>query len=151
MDRTVLAQIDELNRMTTAELRSRWSDLMDTDPGRLGRKYLLRRLAYRIQELAYGGLSRDARKQLNALAGGQPVQASTGRRRQKVQLSPGTRLVREWHGRRYEVVVEAEGFRWDGKRYRSLSAVARAITGSHCSGNRFFGLLPGGKPKRGQA
>ena len=59
MQKSVLKQIDELNRMSMAELRKRWADLLGTDPGRLGRQYLIRRLAYRIQELAYGGLSQE--------------------------------------------------------------------------------------------
>jgi len=148
MQKTVLRQIDELNRMSMAELRKRWADLLGTDPGRLGRTYLIRRLAYRVQELAYGGLSQEARQQLKALADGP---TATHGARQKANLSPGTRLLREWHGDRYEVVVEVGGFRYAGKLYRSLSAVARAITGSHWGGNRFFGLMPVARRKRGMA
>ncbi|MAE61465.1 MAG: hypothetical protein CMJ49_08940 [Planctomycetaceae bacterium] len=103
---------------------------------------ILRRLAYRIQELAYGGLSQGAIKQLKAVADGRPVATTKPRKRGKIDLAPGTRLLREWHGDRYEVIVEADGFRYAGKTYRSLSAVARAISGSHVSGNSFFGLVP---------
>ena len=149
MEKTVLRQIDELNRMSMAELRKRWADLLGTDPGRLGRNYLIRRLAYRVQELAYGGLSQEARQQLKVLADGR--RTATAGTRQKANLSPGTRLLREWHGDRYEVVVEKGGFRYAGKLYKSLSAVARAITGSHWGGNRFFGLLPVTRRKRGTA
>ncbi len=60
---------------------------------------------------------------------------------------PGTTLHREWHGTRYEVVVLEKGYRYDGKEYRSLSAVAQAITGSYWSGNRFFGVTPKTKQK----
>ena len=67
---SVLRQIDELNRMSIDQLRKRWQDLIGTDPGRLSRNYLIRRLAYRIQELVYGGLSRDARQKLAAIADG---------------------------------------------------------------------------------
>ena len=137
MQKTVLKQIDELNQMSMAQLRKRWADLMGTDPGRLGRHYLMRRLAYRVQELAYGGLSTQARKQLNAVADGKTVKPSKSR---KTILAPGTRLLREWHGDRYEVIVEVDGFRYNGKVYRSLTAVARAITGQHTSGNLFFGI-----------
>jgi len=150
MQKTVLKQIDELNRMSMDQLRKRWADLLGTDPGRLGRQYLIRRLAYRIQELAYGGLSQETRKQLKAVADGRPTGVGKPRRRGKVNLSTGTRLLREWHGERYEVVVEADGFRYDGKTYRSLSAVARAITGSHISGNHFFGLTRNGEGKGGK-
>ncbi len=150
--RTVLKQIDELNRMSMPQLRKRWSDLFGSDPGRLGRAYLIRRLAYRIQELVYGGLSRDARNKLAALADGASGESSkTPRKRQATSLQPGTRLLRDWHGDRYEVIVQDDGFMYDGKKYRSLSAVARAITGSHVSGNRFFGLTPLTKRQRRSA
>lgn len=139
MQKTVLKQIDELNQMSMAQLRKRWADLMGTDPGRLGRQYLMRRLAYRVQELAYGGLSPQARKRLEAVAEGKTRSASPSKSKKTV-LMPGTRLLREWHGDRYEVIVEADGFRYDGKLYRSLTAVAKAITGSHTSGNLFFGI-----------
>ncbi len=139
LEKTVLKQIDELNRMSMAQLRKRWADLMGTDPGRLGRQYLMRRLAYRVQELAYGGLSKQARKQLDAVADGKPAK-KVRRKYDRTILSTGTRLLREWHGVRYEVIVEAGGFRYDGKCYRSLTAAAYAITGQHISGNHFFGI-----------
>jgi len=151
MQKTVLKQIDELNRMSMAQLRKRWADLLGTDPGRLGRKYVIRRLAYRIQELAFGGLSRDARRELNNIANGSPPKAvAEARKRRKRKLQPGTRLLRDWHGDRYEVIVKEDGYLYDGKRYKSLTAVARAITGSGWSGNRFFGLTPKSNPKRGK-
>ena len=139
MQKTVLKQIDELNQMSMAQLRKRWADLMGTDPGRLGRQYLMRRLAYRVQELAYGGLSPQARKQLGAVADGRTRSAKPSKSKKTI-LAPGTRLLREWHGDRYEVIVEADGFRYNGKVYRSLTAAARAITGQHTSGNLFFGI-----------
>jgi len=139
MQKTVLKQIDELNQMSMAQLRKRWADLMGTDPGRLGRQYLMRRLAYRVQELAYGGLSPQARKQLETVADGKTRNGKPSKSKKTV-LMPGTRLLREWHGDRYEVIVEADGFRYNGKLYRSLTAAARAITGQHTSGNLFFGI-----------
>ena len=152
IQKTVLKQIDELNRMSMDELRKRWADLLGTDPGRLGRRYLIRRLAYRIQELAFGGLNRDAQRELNSIANGsQPRAVAEARKRQKKTLQPGTRLLRDWHGERYEVIVQQDGFLYDSKRYKSLTAVARAITGSGWSGNRFFGLTQHSKPNRGKA
>ena len=141
MQKTVLKQLDELNQMSIAQLRKRWADLMGTHPGpgRLGRQYLMRRLAYRIQELAYGGLSPQARKQLEAVADGK-TRKSGASKSAKPTLATGTRLLREWRGDRYEVIVEVDGFRYNGKVYRSLTAVARAITGQHTSGNLFFGI-----------
>jgi len=149
MKTTVLKQIDELNRMSMAELRKRWYDLLGSDPGRLGRQYVIRRLAYRIQELAYGGLSRDARRELGRIANGStPKVVAEAKRQRKKALRPGTRLLRDWHGERHEVTVKEDGFLYDGKVYRSLTAVARAITGSGWSGNRFFGLTPTTRSKR---
>jgi hypothetical protein len=146
--KSVLKQIDELNRMSMDQLRKRWKDLFGTDSGRMGRSYLIRRLAYRIQELVYGGLSREARQKLAAIADGDEAKSKEPpRKRQAANLQPGTRLLRDWHGERYEVVVQEDGFLYDGKMYRSLSAVARAITGSYWSGNRFFGLTPNSKKK----
>ena len=106
----------------------------------MGRQYLVRRIAYRIQELVHGGLSRDARRRLNDLASGPKKKKQT-----TTNLQVGTRLIREWHGNKYEVVVKQDGFVYNGKTYRSLSAVARAITGKHKGGRRFFGLEPGEK------
>ncbi len=152
MQKTVLKQIDELYHMTMIQLRQRWADLQGTAPGQLGRKYLIRRLAYRIQELAYGGLSRDARRELKAVAqGATPKTVAQAQRRRKTQLSPGTRLLRDWHGERYEVTVAEDGFIYNSKRYKSLSAVARAITGTHWGGYRFFGLVNRNRTKRGDA
>ena len=152
MQKTVLKQIDELNCMSMDQLRKRWADLLGSDPGRLGRQYLIRRLAYRLQELAFGGLSRDTRRELSAIANGSPPKAvAEARKRRKRKLCPGTRLLRDWHGERYEVIVQQDGFLYDGKRYKSLTAVARAITGTHRSGNRFFGLTSGSNAKRDKA
>jgi hypothetical protein len=140
MQQTVLKQIDELNHISMAQLRKRWADLMGTDPGRLGRQYLMRRLAYRVQELAYGGLSPQARKQLDAVADGRATKSAKTSKSRTTILATGTRLLREWRGDQYEVVVEAQGYRYNGKVYRSLTAAARAITGQHTSGNLFFGI-----------
>ena len=149
---SVLSQIDSLNRMSMDQLRKRWSDLFGTDSGRLSRSDLVRRLAYRIQELVFGSLSREARRRLQELAadasGANPPKP---RRRQAASLQTGTRLLRDWHGEQYEVIVQDDGFLHDGQKYRSLSAVARAITGSYWSGNRFFGLSPAVKNDRSKA
>lgn len=144
MQRTVLRQIDELNRMSMAQMRKRWDDLFGGDGMRLNRKHLLRRLAYRIQELAQGGMDGETQRQMAAVADGMP----TGAKRQtprltQTHLDPGTRLLRDWHGQQYEVVVTQDGFLYAGRPYRSLSAIAKAITGAHWNGRRFFGLVKG--------
>ena len=145
-DSSVIKQIDQLNQMSMRELRKKWQDLFGTDSGRLGRAYLIRRLAYRIQELTYGGLSQEARRKLKQLAEDPKKKKPT--KPEITNLQVGTRLLREWHGEQYEVIVKEDGFLYDGKLYRSLSAVARAITGRHCGGRRFFGLQPGEKRRR---
>ena len=140
---SVLRQVDQLQQMSLAQLKQRWANLVGTDPGPHSRDYLIRRLAYRIQELVYGGVSRDLRRKLQTHGDALPANATTMAHRQRKRasrLQPGTRLLREWRGRRYEVIVLERGFLYDGKKYRSLSAIARVITGSGWSGNRFFGL-----------
>jgi hypothetical protein len=127
--------------MSLPTLRKKWSDLFGRDPGNLTKQYLVRRLSYRIQELTFGGMSRETREQLKAWAE-TPEKMRKKQPREKTDLQPGTRLLRDWHGNRHEVTVQANGFLFKGKTYRSLSAVARAITGRHCGGRRFFGLQP---------
>ena len=143
-DLSVVRQINDLQRMSMNELRKKWNDLFGTDPGRLGRSYLIRRLAYRIQEIICGGLSRETKQKLNQLANNSDGQKRKTKR-EITNLQVGTRLLRDWRGERYEVVVDRDGFTYNGKTYRSLSAVARAITGTHRGGRRFFGLEPAEK------
>jgi hypothetical protein len=100
-------------------------------------------LAYEAQIKAYGGHSSAVRKAFKAaLKTGQRSSETEGRPKPTRQsaLRPGTHLVREWNGRTYQIEVLDDGFQMDGKRYRSLSAIARKITGAHWSGPRFFGL-----------
>jgi DUF2924 family protein len=101
---------------------------------------LVRAIAYRIQELHYGGLSKATRRKLTALvqARGSDVETATGSGAKWIRA--GARLVREWNGRTHMVTVEEEGFLYAGRSYRSLSAIAREITGARWSGPRFFGL-----------
>lgn len=139
-DRSVLHQIDELQSMSLKELQTKWRNLFGAEPPNLGRKHLIRRLAYRIQELVYGGLSSKAKRQLKELAN-----TSDTKKSKAGNLQVGTRLIREWRGNEYEVIVQTDGFLLDGKNYRSLSAVARVITGTHRNGRRFFGLASAGK------
>lgn len=100
-------------------------------------------LAYEAQIKAYGGHSTAVRKALKAaLKPDQNRVEKTGKGKppSKSVLRPGTHLVREWNGRTYQIEVLDDGFQMDGKRYRSLSAIARKITGAHWSGPRFFGV-----------
>lgn len=134
--------LDRLLTLTSAQLRHEWSRLHRTPPPRrLSRDLLQRAVAYRIQEQAYGGLSQSARRRLQTLArtmakeGDVALQVSPGQK-------PGARLVRQWRGETHCVLVLEDGFLYQDQRYRSLTAIARAITGAHWSGPRFFGLGP---------
>lgn len=140
-NQSVLHQINEIQRMSLTELKKKWIDLFGSDPGKLSKQYMTRRLAYRIQELTFGGLSKQTRDKLTSIAEN-PEQIERKAVREMSALQPGTRLLRDWHGDRYEVVVQDDGFLFQGKTYRSLSAIARTITGRHCGGRRFFGLQP---------
>ncbi len=148
----ILAQITELETLPIAALKARWRELYDTEPPSYNRAHLVKRLAFRIQELAFGGLSEETRAQLREHVKRENLDTETERaarmtRRQRKNGVPvvGTRIVREWHDKRYVVTVVHDGFEYEGRRYRSLSAIAKRITGSHLSGPAFFGLR---KPDR---
>ncbi|MGC1886362.1 MAG: DUF2924 domain-containing protein [Stellaceae bacterium] len=129
-----------LPELDLGELRQQWRALYKVDaPPHLSRELLVRAVAYRMQEMALGGLRPERQRQLRQIA---QEFNETGkiRRRARPELKSGTRLVREWQGRTYEVAVVDDGFSWQGTHYRSLSALARKITGTAWSGPLFFGL-----------
>jgi hypothetical protein len=135
----VARKLEALCDLTPDELRKEWRRLYRSQPPRLSRDLLVRAIAYRIQELHYGGLSKATRRKLTALvqARGSDVETATESGAQRIRTG---RLVREWNGRTHTVTVEEDGFSYAGQNYRSLSAVARDITGARWSGPRFFGL-----------
>src|SRR5437660_8616621 len=127
------AEIAHLRSLALDALRRRWRAMFGrTPPAALSKDLLGRMIAWRMQEQAFGGLDRDSLKFLDGLArhGGSP----------RRQLKPGTVLVRDYQGQRHTVTVAADGFDWQGTTYASLSAIARAITGTAWSGPRFFAL-----------
>jgi len=129
-----------LPQLDLAELRERWRHLYKSEASpRLSREVLVRAVAYRMQEVAAGGPRLELQRRLRQLA---LELQQTGRVRIRARLKPGTRLVREWRGGSYEVLVLDDGFSWHGTHYRSLSAIARQITGTAWSGPLFFGLKP---------
>lgn len=140
------ARLLALKSASTADLKAQWRELFTSEPPAFNRRYLESRLAYRIQELAYGGLKPETVRRLEALGeeldGGDPV-----KRRIRTDMLPiiGTRLIREWQGTEYVVTVTATGFEWQGRPYKSLSAIARAIAGTRWNGWVFFGLKNGRK------
>ena len=138
MTESVAARVAALPKTPTPELKQMWRELFDREPPGFSRNHLISRLSYRIQELAYGGLKPATRARLDALADALDPKAA----RKRVVNGPvvGTWLVREFRGREYTVRVLADGFEWEGRPYKSLSAVARAITGTRWNGPLFFGF-----------
>jgi hypothetical protein len=133
-------QIADLNELTAQQLRSEWRRLYRGQPPRLSRDLLIRTIAYRMQELAYGGLSKATQRKLASLtkeleANGSVVVAPD------IRIRAGARLVREWRGRTHTVAVVEGGFEYGGRAYTSLTKIAHTITGAHWSGPRFFGLI----------
>ena len=145
--KTVLRRLSELDTLSTQELREKWRTLYSHEPPRFKRQFLIKHLAYRIQEIAYGGLDDNTRRRMDELlddtgydALGRKVNEVV-RRARKNTIVPGAVIKREWHGEQHEVIALAGGgFEYRGMPYRSLSAVARAITGTRWSGPLFFGL-----------
>ncbi len=149
------ARLAALKTTPTPDLRAQWRELFDIEPPPFNRRYLESRLAYRIQELAYGGLKPETIRRLERLGeeldGGD--KKKRGLRLDRDRPITGTRLLREWQGVEYVVTVTADGFEWQGRPYKSLSAIARAITGTRWNGWVFFGLknhrgVSGGRRRR---
>jgi Protein of unknown function (DUF2924) len=136
------AEIAQLRSLALDALRRRWRVMFGrTPPAALSKDLLGRMIAWRLQERALGGLDRDSLRFLDGLA----RHGSSPRR----HLKPGTVLVRDYQGQRHIVTVAPDGFDWQGTIYASLSAIARAITGTAWSGPRFFALIrPNGTPTR---
>lgn len=146
MTASVMAQVAALPGKSTPELKAMWQDLFGTSAPPYNRAFLIKRLAYRLQELAFGGLSKETEERLDSLAH-DGVYANPAKMRRKVGNRPiaGTRLIREWQGVEHHVTVLDDGFEYQGRRYKSLSVIARTITGTRWSGPVFFGLRkPGG-------
>ena len=138
---TVLARLAALKTTPTAKLREQWAELFETPPPPYNRRFLESRLAYRIQELAYGGLKPETVRRLEQL-GEQLDGGNKAIRRLRGSDIPiaGTRLIREYQGVEHAVTVTTTGYEWQGRPYKSLSAIARAITGTRWNGLLFFGL-----------
>ncbi len=140
-DAQVLARLAGLKGMTMSELKGEWQALMGSPPPNNSRQFLEQRIAYRIQELTWGGPAKPVRQLLDALA-----DEVEGKKVRKTVISDprnpviGTRLVREWDGAEHVITVLKDGFDWQGRRYKSLSAIARDSTGTQWNGYRFFGL-----------
>ena len=129
-----------LSAATIFELRGEWRRLHRMPPPmRLSRDLLVRGITYKLQERAYGGLSTATARKLEQ-AGADSLSRGPVTPAPPISLRPGTRLVREWRGVTHTALIHADGIEWRGQRYRSLSVVARKITGARWSGPRFFGI-----------
>lgn len=152
---SVLKQIADLDSLSYDELRELWRTLYGKEPMASNRPYLIKRLAYRIQEIAYGGLSERAHKAMDDILaahgfdenGGKQDGKRRARKRKNGMPIAGARLVRNWNGATYEVIVTHGGFEYEGKLYGSLTAITKVITGTHWNGRSFFGLKPTRKMK----
>ena len=146
MTDTVLARIAALKSLPTAELKARWRQLFDTEPPPYNRRFLESRLSYKLQEMEYGGLKPATVARLEAL-GEQLDGGKIDVRRKSAKDRPiaGTRLVREFQGIEHTVTVLADSYEWQGRPYKSLSAIARAITGTRWNGPVFFGIRRSGE------
>ena len=128
--------IARLGGLTPAELRSEWVSICEAPAPNVGTALLRRLFAQWIQEKRLGGLPAMVVRELERVAAG-PTTAPVPTR---VTFSPGARLIREWQGRTIAVLTTEKGFIWEEREYRSLSQIAREVTGAHWSGPRFFGL-----------
>ena len=128
--------LESIASMEGAALASAWTNVFAAPMPEVAPSLLRRALGYERQERKSGGLPVVLRKQLEAAAAGNTAAMPEP----PLKLKPGTRLMREWNGTMYSVLVTADGFDFGGKTWRSLSMIARHITGAHWSGPRFFGL-----------
>lgn len=147
--------VNSISALTRGDLLVRWEKHFGTLPHKMiSTKLLVKAVAYAVQAEQHGGLSNRSRKELLQLAGvdglpsvgkltdGRQSPAVRSRSRRSALPRPGTQFVREWNGKSHVVEVVDKGFVWQGKTYRSLSAIASLITGTRWSGPRFFGIVP---------
>jgi hypothetical protein len=144
MNDPVLARLVALKTTPTPQLKDQWRQLFEGEPPAFNRRYLESRLAYRIQELAYGGLKPETIRRLEKL-GEELDGGKVNVRKRPANDRPvsGTRLIRDYQGVEHCVTVRDNDFEYQGRPYKSLSAVARAITGTQWNGLAFFGLKSG--------
>jgi hypothetical protein len=127
-------QLAALTTMSSAQLRDEWLRRYDGEAPSVPDRLLKQLLAHRAQERRHGGLPASVRRELHRAAG-EPAPSKPA-----IEIGPGARLVREWNGQTITVEALERGFQWNDRRYASLSAIAREVTGAHWSGPRFFGL-----------
>lgn len=154
MSPSIIQQIQQLRSMTVSQLREKYEDVFGESTTARNKDYLWKKIAWRIQELEYGGLSERAKQRAREIADEHDIRVRppkgylkeiTGSSQLKAKAknrlpAPGTVLTREYKGEQIRVEVLEKGFRFDGQPYRSLSAIAREVTGTHWNGRLFFGV-----------
>lgn len=138
MGRRPNMSLDQLTELSGEELNAEWARRYGAPAPKLSPDQLRLGVAYKLQEAKLGGISRTARSLLRQ-TGAKGSQGNLTKPTSR-KLTAGTRLVRDWHGVGHTVVVVDDGFQYEGKHWRSLSAIAKAITGQHWNGPLFFGL-----------
>jgi hypothetical protein len=136
-------EIAALPKMNLAQLQAKWRrDLKQAPPPHIRKQLLVPLLAYKLQEQAYGGLKPEVKRRLRELAASftRDPKRAAARLADSRQIKPGTRLIRQWEGQTHQVTVCEAGFEYNGEQYKSLSVIARLITGTRWSGPLFFGL-----------
>jgi hypothetical protein len=140
---TLESEIAALPKMSIGQLQAKWRrDLKQAPPPHIRKQLLVPLLAYKLQEQAYGGLKPEIKRKLRELANGFSRNPKTAAKRlaDPIRIKAGTRLIRQWEGQTHRVTVGDDGFEHNGQNYKSLSAIARLITGTRWSGPLFFGL-----------
>ncbi len=135
-------KLEKLETMSPAQLRAAWREQYRSPAPDIGPDLLRRGIAYRMQERQFGRLASSTKREIDRIVAKLEQNDNAGTVSQ-ARLKPGTRLIRSWHGTVHQVLVLADGYEHQGRSYRSLSQIARAITGAHWSGPRFFGLRKG--------
>jgi hypothetical protein len=135
-DFKILKQILALESKSVNELTKLWNTFFDHEPMSYSKSYLVAKIAYKIQELAYGGLQAETRKRMDQMSEG--INGSVMKKKYKPLI--GSKIVKEYHDKTYEVFVVEGGFSFEGEVFKSLSAIANKITGTKWNGLKFFGI-----------
>ena len=139
MNIDVIKQVAALPGMSDKELKKMWKAYHETEPPPFNKAFLVKKLAYRLQELAHGGLTQKTEKRMKRV-NTKEEEPQEKKRMSGEQLLPGTKLVRAWKGVEHCCTVLDKGFEYQGRKFKSLSAVANFITGSRWNGRVFWGL-----------
>jgi hypothetical protein len=146
------SQLERLGELSPTELREQWQTLFGADPPpKLRSSLLVQGIAYRLQEKACGGLKPATLRLLDRIADDATARRQVSTTPEKIRVSAGTVLIREWHGIKHQVTVLKGGFLYRTKLFHSLSEIARTITGSRWSGPLFFGLKSSGREQSSEA